>query len=286
MPKFTIVSNIKIAPDVFKLEVSAPLVAAKFRPGQFIVLRPLECSERVPLTIMRADRHQGTITLIVKAVGLSTRQLTHMQKGDEIADLLGPLGHPSEIDKFGTVVIVGGGVGTAVAFVVAEALHKAGNHVIALSGARDKENVILEKELREIADEVFITTDDGSYGRHGFVTDELRMMYEKGVQIDRVLAAGPLPMMKIVAEITRPYGTPTVVSLNPIMVDGIGMCGGCRALVGGKIVFVCVNGPEFDAHQVDFDSLMRRNNAYRDIEVQKEQACKLDDSIEEMKRHE
>jgi len=286
MPQFTVLSNNQIAPDIFRLQVSAPLVADKFQAGQFIVLRPLEISERLPLTIMRADREQGAIMLIVKAIGLSTRQLANMRPGDEIADLLGPLGHPSEIENYGTAVIVGGGVGTAVAFAVAEALHEAGNRVIALSGARDKDFVILEDDLRAIADEVIITTDDGSYGTHGFITDELRKLYDRGVQIDRVVAAGPLPMMKIIAEITRTHGTPTVVSLNPIMVDGIGMCGGCRALVGGKIVFVCVDGPEFDAHQVDFDSLMRRNEAYRGIEAQKEQTCKLDARIEAIKRNE
>ena len=286
MPQFTVLSNTKIAPDIVRLQVSAPLVAEKFRAGQFIVLRPQETSERLPLTIMRADREKGAITLIVKAIGLSTRQLAQMQPGDEVADLLGPLGHPSEIKNYGTAVIVGGGVGTAVAFAVAEALHEAGNRVIALSGARDKDYVILEDDLRAIADEVIITTDDGSYGTHGFITDELRDLYERGVQINRVVAAGPLPMMKIIADITRAHHTATVVSLNPIMIDGIGMCGGCRALVGGKIVFVCVDGPEFDAHQVDFDSLMRRNEAYRGIEAQKEHTCKLDARMEIIKRNE
>ena len=255
-------------------------MAEKFQAGQFIVLRPLATSERLPLTIMRADREQGVITLIVKAIGLSTRHLSQMTPGQHIADLLGPLGIPSEIRYFGQVAIVGGGVGTAVAFAVAEALHDAGNCIIVLSGARDKDFVILENDLDAIADELIITTDDGSYGRGGFITEELRQLYDKGIHIDRVVAAGPLPMMKIIADITRPHGTPTVVSLNPIMVDGIGMCGGCRALVGGKIVFVCVDGPEFDAHQVDFDSLMRRNEAYRRIEEQKEHDCKLDASIE------
>lgn len=283
---FKITSRQKIAPDVFRLEIEAPLVAAKFKAGQFIVLRPLETSERVPLTIMRADQEAGTITLIVKAIGLSTQQLCTLQEGDEIADLLGPLGKPSEIDKYGTVVIMGGGVGTAVAFAVAEALKKAGNRIITLSGSRNKDFVILEDDLREISDELVMATDDGSYGVKGFVTEQLKDLYNKGVQIDRVVAAGPLPMMRLIADITREHGTPTIVSLNPIMVDGIGMCGGCRALVGGKIVFVCVDGPEFDAHQVDFESLMRRNNAYRNIEQEKAHACKLDAKIAEMKKDE
>jgi ferredoxin/flavodoxin---NADP+ reductase len=276
MPPNKILSSQKIAPDIFRLEVSAPLVAAKFQAGQFIVIRPQADSERVPLTIMRADREAGSITLIVKAIGLSTKNLCKMDQNDEIADLLGPLGHPSEIKNFGTVAVVGGGVGTAVAFAVAESLKIAGNRIIALSGARDKDFVILENDFRSIADQMIITTDDGSYGKKGFITHELEALYTQGIQIDRVIAAGPLPMMKLVSEITRTYGTPTIVSLNPIMVDGIGMCGGCRAIVGGKIVFVCVDGPEFDAHQVDFESLIQRNTAYRAIEQQKEHDCKLD----------
>lgn len=281
---FEIKTKTKIAPDIFRFEIYAPLIAKKFQAGQFIVLRPLESSERVPLTIMKADREAGTITLIVKAIGLSTRQLAVLKEGDAVADLLGPLGKPSEIGKFGTVVVVGGGVGTAVAFAVAQTLKEAGNRIIIISGARDQSFVILEDDLREISDELIMATDDGSYGVKGFVTELLKDLYRKGEPIDRVIAAGPLPMMKLIADITREHGTPTIVSLNPIMVDGIGMCGGCRALVNGKIVFVCVEGPEFDAHQVDFDSLMRRNNAYRDIEQEKEHACKLDAQIEEMKR--
>ncbi|NPV41788.1 MAG: sulfide/dihydroorotate dehydrogenase-like FAD/NAD-binding protein [Anaerolineae bacterium] len=281
---FEIKTKTKIAPDIFRFEIYAPLIAKKFQAGQFIVLRPLESSERVPLTIMKANREAGTITLIVKAIGLSTRQLAELKEGDAVADLLGPLGKPSEIGKFGTVVVVGGGVGTAVAFAVAQTLKEAGNRIIIISGARDQSFVILEDDLREISDELIMATDDGSYGVKGFVTELLKDLYRKGEQIDRVIAAGPLPMMKLIADITREHGTPTIVSLNPIMVDGIGMCGGCRALVNGKIVFVCVDGPEFDAHQVDFDSLMRRNNAYRDIEQEKEHACKLDAQIEEMKR--
>ena len=277
---FEIKDKTKIAPDIYRLEIEAPLIAKKFKAGQFIVLRPLETSERVPLTIMKADPQAGTITLIVKAIGLSTRQLCALEKGQSVADLLGPLGKSSEIENYGTVVIVGGGVGTAVAFAVAQSLKEAGNRIITISGARDKSFVILEDDLREISDELIMATDDGSYGVKGFVTEQLKGLYARGEKIDRVIAAGPLPMMRFISDITREYKTPTVVSLNPIMVDGIGMCGGCRALVGGKIVFVCVDGPEFDAHQVDFDSLMRRNNAYRGIEQEKEHACKLEAEIE------
>ena len=277
---FEIKTKTKIAPDIYRLEIEAPLIAKKFKAGQFIVLRPLETSERVPLTIMKTDPQAGTITLIIKAIGLSTRQLCALEEGQQVADLLGPLGKPSDIENYGTVVIVGGGVGTAVAFAVAQSLKEAGNRIISISGARDESFVILEDDLREISDELIMATDDGSYGVKGFVTEHLRNLYERGEKIDRVIAAGPLPMMRFISDITREYNTPTVVSLNPIMVDGIGMCGGCRALVGGKIVFVCVDGPEFDAHQVDFDSLMRRNNAYRGIEQEKEHACKLEAEIE------
>jgi ferredoxin--NADP+ reductase len=273
---YEIVEKTKIAPDIFQLKVSAPLVANKFQAGMFIVLRPLENSERIPLTIMGADKKKGTITLIVKAIGLSTIQLTNLNQGDQIADLLGPLGHPSEIANFGTVLIVGGGVGTAVSFAVAEALKNAGNRIISIIGARNKDFMILEKEFTRISDEIFVLTDDGSYRKKGFVTEQLKDLYAEGREFQRVIAAGPLPMMRAVVNITREHGTPTIVSLNPIMVDGIGMCGGCRAKVGGKIVFVCVDGPEFDGLQVDFDSLMRRNNAYRNIEAQKGHDCLID----------
>jgi len=283
---FTIELKEKIAPDIFRLEIQAPLVAKKFKAGQFVVLRPFPTSERMPLTIMKANLNTGTIALIVKAIGLSTRQLCGMKVGDKVADLLGPLGKPSEINTFGTVAVIGGGVGTAVSFAVAQALKEAGNRIISLSGARDRSFVILEDDLRAISDELIITTDDGSYGIKGFITEELKKLFLRDDRIDRVIAAGPLPMMRLVADITRPYRTPTIVSLNPIMVDGIGMCGGCRALVGGKIVFVCVDGPEFNAHQVDFDSLMRRNESYRDIEKKKEHACKLDAQIKNMRNNE
>lgn len=276
---FQIIHKKKFAPDIFQFEVSAPLVAEKFQAGQFIVIRPLETSERIPLTIMKADKNAGTITLVVKAIGLSTLQLAGLNEGDQICDLLGPLGNPSEISRFGTVLVVGGGVGTAVTFAVAEALKNSGNRIISIIGARDKDFMILEDDFRMISDELYVLTDDGSYGKKGFVTEELKTLLTAGRKFDRVIAAGPLPMMRAIVEITRDYAIPTIVSLNPIMVDGIGMCGGCRAMVGGKIVFVCVDGPEFDGHQVDFDSLMRRNIAYRDIEARKEHECKIDEQI-------
>lgn len=283
---FEIKDKKKIAPDIYQLEVYAPLVAKKFLAGQFIVLRSLETSERIPLTIMRTDIENGTITLVIKAIGLSTKQLCGLNVGDSIADLLGPLGLPSQIDHFGTVAIVGGGVGTAVSFAVAESLKNAGNRIVSIIGARNKGFMILEDDFRTISDELYVMTDDGSYGKKGFVTKQLIDLYAQGMTFDRVITAGPIPMMRIVADITREYKTPTIVSLNPIMVDGIGMCGGCRAIVGGKIVFVCVDGPEFDAHQVDFESLIRRNNAYRNIEKEKEHACRLDAHIAESVKNE
>ncbi len=276
---YEIVGKNKIAPDIFRFEVHAPLVADKFQAGQFIVIRPLETSERIPLTIMKADRNAGTITLVVKAIGLSTLQLAGLNEGDQICDLLGPLGNPSEIGHFGTVLVVGGGVGTAVTYAVADSMKNAGNRIISIIGARDKDFMILEDEFRSISDELYVLTDDGSYGKKGFVTEELKILLSEGRKFDRVIAAGPLPMMHAIVEITRDYKIPTIVSLNPIMVDGIGMCGGCRAIVGGKIVFVCVDGPEFDGHKVDFESLMRRNVAYRDIEARKEHECKIDEQI-------
>lgn len=278
---YEIIEKKKIAPDIFHFKVSTPRIAKKFLAGQFVVLRPFENSERIPLTIMHADREKGTISLIVKAIGLSTKQMAKLNEGDAFADVLGPLGHPSEIEKFGTVMIVGGGVGTAVSFAVAESLRKAGNKIVSIIGASNKDFMILEEEFAAISDELFVMTDDGSYGIKGFVTKQLEKLYEQGREFDRVIAAGPLPMMRAVVDITRRYETPTIVSLNPIMVDGIGMCGGCRAVVDGKIVFVCVDGPEFDGHKVDFDSLMRRNNAYRNIEEQKEHDCRLDVQLTE-----
>ena len=273
---YEILEKKKIAPDIFRFEVFAPLVADKFQAGQFIVLRPLESSERIPLTIMQSNREKGTITLIVKAIGLSTKQLAGLAEGEAICDLLGPLGQPSEIQKFGKVLVIGGGVGTAVSFAVAKSLREAGNKIVSIIGARNKELMILEDEFRLISDKLFLLTDDGSYGEKGFVTEKLKVLLAEEHKFDRVIAAGPLPMMRAVVEMTREMHLPTIVSLNPIMVDGIGMCGGCRAIIDGEIKFVCVDGPEFDGHLVDFDSLMIRNAAYRDIESRKEHECQID----------
>lgn len=255
-----------IGPETKLFRIEAPLIASKQKPGQFIILRVLPDGERIPLTIADSDVNEGSITIIAQGIGKTTKQLNTLNTGDYIQDLVGPLGKPSHIEKFGTAVSIGGGVGTAIAYSTAKALKQAGNEVISIIGGRSKEFVILENEMKKIADELIITTDDGTYGKKGFVTDRLKEIIDSGKKIDLVLAIGPIPMMKAIAEMTRPYGIKTIVSLNPIMVDGTGMCGGCRAVVDGKPVFVCVDGPEFDAHQVDFSILTQRNKIYGEQE--------------------
>jgi len=250
-----------LAPNIKRFEISAPKIAEKRKAGQFVIIRINEVGERIPLTIVDSDTSKGTITIIVQGIGKTTKELNSLETGDYILDVVGPLGKPSHIENFGTAISIGGGVGTAIAYPTAVALKEAGNHTISIIGGRTKEFVILEKEMREICDEVFITTDDGSYGKHGFVTDMLKELIDQR-KIDFVLAIGPIPMMKAVAEVTIEKNITTVVSLNPVMVDGTGMCGGCRATVDGKTVFVCVDGPEFDAHKVDFETLGRRNRTY------------------------
>jgi ferredoxin--NADP+ reductase len=251
-----------LAPEVKYFRVEAPKVARKRRAGQFVIVRVVETGERNPLTIADADPEAGWIALIVQGVGKTTRSLNLLEVGDSILDLAGPLGTPSEVENFGKVVVVGGGVGTAIIYPNAVALVDGGNDVIAIIGGRSGDFVILEDELREICREVYPTTDDGRYGLHGFVTDKLKELIDTGGKIDRVLTAGPVPMMQAVAEVTRPHGIETVASLNPIMIDGTGMCGGCRVTVGGETKFACIDGPEFDAHDVDFDVLQLRNTTY------------------------
>ncbi|MGZ5384623.1 MAG: sulfide/dihydroorotate dehydrogenase-like FAD/NAD-binding protein [Acidimicrobiia bacterium] len=255
-----------LAPDVRYLRVKAPKIAKRRQPGQFVIVRPSSEGERIPLTIADADPVEGWIGLICQGVGKTTHQLNTAVAGDRIPDVAGPLGMPSRIELYGNVIAIGGGVGTAIAYPTAAALKQAGNRVVAIIGGRSREYVILEDEMRAAVDEVYPTTDDGSYGYHGFVTGKLADLITSGPPIDLVLAIGPIPMMKAVADLTRPHAIETVVSLNPIMVDGTGMCGGCRVEIGGKTKFACVDGPEFDAHLVDFDLLARRNLAYRDFE--------------------
>lgn len=255
-----------LAPQVKLFRLEAPAIARKRKAGQFVILRVHEAGERIPLTIADSDHESGSITLIVQGVGKTTRLLNEKEAGDAILDVVGPLGMPSEVEDFGTVVVIGGGLGTAIAYPTARALKEAGNHVIAIIGGRSREFVILEDEMRAISDEVYVTTDDGSYAEKGFVTDRLKALIEGGRQINYVLAIGPIPMMNAVAGVTKPHGIKTVVSLNPVMVDGTGMCGGCRVLVNGENKFACVDGPEFDAHQVDFRLLSTRNAMYREAE--------------------
>lgn len=255
-----------LAPGIKRFVIEAPRIARKQEPGQFVILRINEQGERIPLTIESSDPLQGTISIVVQSVGKTTCLLHSLQTNDAIADVVGPLGKPSEVAKFGTVVVIGGGVGTAMAYPTAAALKRAGNHVISIIGARNKELVILEREMRAVSDALVVTTDDGSCGQKGLVTDKLRELIQEGAHIDLVLAVGPVVMMRAVAELTRPKQIRTVVSLNPIMIDGTGMCGGCRVLVDGKSQFACVDGPEFDAHRVNFDVLVQRNAMYREAE--------------------
>lgn len=265
MAKILFKSN--LAPSVYEFLVDAPLIAHKCQPGQFVMIRTDEDSERIPLTIADFDREKGTITLIVQAVGNTTKHLCEtFEEGDDILDVVGPLGHPSEMGRFGTVVCVGGGIGVAPVYPIARAYHELGNKVISIVGARSKDLIIWRDKMQAISDELIITTDDGSEGHKGFVTDPLREMLEKGEKIDLVLAIGPVIMMKNVSATTKPFGTKTTVSLNTIMVDGTGMCGGCRVMVGNENKFACVDGPEFDGHLVDFANLMQRQMMYKDQE--------------------
>lgn len=261
----TIIEKAQLAQDIFLFRIREPLIAAKRKAGQFIILRTSEKGERIPLTIVDSDTDKGTITIVFQVVGKTTFMLSRMQAGDEIRDIAGPLGRPTDIERLGRVAVVGGGIGIAVAYPIAKAMKEAGSGVIALLGARSSNLLILEREVRAVADRVLVTTDDGSAGRKGFVTGSLKEILEEA-KTDLVLAIGPVPMMKAVSDLTRPYGVKTVVSLNPIMVDGTGMCGACRVLVGGRIRFACVDGPEFDGHEVDFADLSMRLTAYRDQE--------------------
>ena len=252
-------------PGITRLRIDAPRVAKHWRAGQFVIIRPTARSERIPLTIAAADPHAGWIEVIVQAVGRTTMAIAATPAGGDLCDVVGPLGVPSDLETYGHVVVVGGGVGTAVAYPTAVALAAAGNRVTVIVGGRSRDLVILEAEMRAAGLEVIVTTDDGSAGLHGLVTDALATIIETD-RPDRVVAAGPIPMMQAVAAATRTKGIPTMASLNPIMVDGTGMCGGCRVRVDGEVRFACIDGPEFDAHKVDFDVLTLRNRAYREFE--------------------
>lgn len=267
-----IVSKAQLSPNVTRLDVSAPRLAQIRKAGQFVIVRKGEGAERIPLTIADSDPARGTITLVIQAVGKSTKELVALEVGQSIQDIAGPLGHPTELIEKGRAVCVGGGVGTAVVFPIAQALSRKGVQVTSVIGGRSKEWVIFEPELRALGD-VVVCTDDGSHGRKGFVTQAAADLLVAG-GIDVVYAVGPVPMMRAVAELTRPYKVHTIVSLNPLMVDGTGMCGGCRVSVEGKPLFACVDGPEFDGHKVDFGLLQDRGTTYRDFEqVANTKAC-------------
>lgn len=272
-----IVEKRTLSADVILIKVRAPLIAEERKPGQFVIVQQdTDHGERIPLTIADADPVAGTVTLIFQVVGNSTRRLATLEKGDAIQNLLGPLGRPTHIEKFGTVICVGGGIGVAPMHPIAQGMKLAGNRVIAILGARNKSLVILEEEMRRIADEIVICTDDGSYGRKALVTEPLRELCGATPKPDLVVAIGPPIMMKACSEATRPFGVSTLCSLNAIMVDGTGMCGGCRVTVGSKTHFVCVDGPEFDGHQVDFDNLMQRLRSYKPREAHDDHRCKID----------
>ena len=273
---YRIVKKRVLNPTVTLMEVEAPLVARKAEPGQFIILRVDENGERIPLTIADYDREKGTVTIIFQIVGATTEKLNHKEEGDYLQDFVGPLGKATETEGLKRVAVVGGGVGTAIAYPVAKKLHDVGCHVDLIVGFRNKDLIILEDEFRAASTNFIIGTDDGSYGKKALVTDLLREQIEAGVKYDRVIAIGPVIMMKFVCQLTKEYNIPTVVSMNPIMIDGTGMCGGCRLTVGGETKFACVDGPEFDGHLVDFDEAMARGAMYKDFERHAyEETCNL-----------
>ena len=274
---FKILKKEELSPNVYAMEIDAPRVAKKAEPGQFIVLRVDEKGERIPLTIANFDRETGRILIVFQVIGASTMELAALNEGDSVLDFVGPLGRPSEIGKLdGTMVVVGGGIGVAPTFPIARAMKEAGNKVIAIMGAKTKDILVMEDEMKEVTDEIIVTTDDGSRGIKGFVTNAVQALVDRGEKIAQITAIGPVIMMKSVADATRELGIKTVVSLNPIMVDGTGMCGGCRVTVGDETKFACVDGPEFDGHLVDFKGLMSRQRMYRDMEAEeKDHVCKI-----------
>ncbi len=273
---YKIVRKKALNPTVTLMEVDAPLVARKAEPGQFIILRVDEDGERIPLTVADFDREKGTITIIFQIVGAATEKLNHLNEGECIHDFVGPLGVASHTEGLKKVAVVGGGVGCAIAYPIAKKLHKLGCEVHSIVGFRNKDLVILEDEFKAVSDELKMMTDDGSYGTKGLVTDALKSLIDAGNRYDEVIAIGPLIMMKFVCKLTKEYGIKTVVSMNPIMIDGTGMCGGCRLTVGGETKFACVDGPDFDGHLVDFDEAMERGSMYREFEQHKrEEVCNL-----------
>ncbi len=273
---FKILKKKILNPTVTLMEVDAPLVAKKAEPGQFIILRVDADGERIPLTVADYDREKGTITIIFQIVGATTEKLNHLEEGDCIHDFVGPLGVPSHTEGLKKVAVVGGGVGCAIAYPIAKKLHNNGAEVHSIVGFRNKDLVILEDEFKAVSDVMKLMTDDGTYGEKGLVTDALKALIDEGNNYDEVIAIGPLIMMKFVCKLTKERGIKTVVSMNPIMIDGTGMCGGCRLTVGGETKFACVDGPDFDGHLVDFDEAMERGTMYKEFETKKrEETCRL-----------
>lgn len=265
---FTIQKKECLSSGIYRYEIEAPRLARKTQPGQFVILRTDERGERIPLTVADFDQDKGSITLIFQVVGASTELLARMEEGDALLDLVGPLGQPSHIAAgIGTVVCVGGGIGIAPVYPIARGMKEAGNRIISILGAKSRDLLIMEEEMRAVSDEVLVTTNDGSYEIEGFVTTALKELFERGEKIDLIYAIGPVVMMKNMVETARPWGVKTIVSLNPVMVDGTGMCGGCRVEVGGKTKFACVDGPEFDGAGVDFAQLSARQGMYREMEA-------------------
>lgn len=274
---FRIVRKEVLNPSVKLIEVEAPYIARKAEPGQFIILRVSEEGERIPLTIADYDRQRGIVTVIFQEVGKTTKQLGSLEQGDFLLDFVGPLGVASHLEGYRKAAVIGGGLGTAIAYPQAKKLYSLGAEVDVITGFRNSELIILENELKAVSTRLFVTTDDGSNGNKGFVTDVLKKLLEEGNRYDLVIAIGPLIMMKMVSLLTKPYGIKTIVSMNPVMIDGTGMCGGCRVTVGGKTKFACVDGPDFDGHEVDFDEAMRRQAMYKSQEKlsMEEHNCKL-----------
>lgn len=263
---YKIVTKKVLNPQIFLMEVQAPLIARRAEPGQFIILRIDEYGERVPFTIADFDREKGTITIIVQIVGKTTQDLSKLEEGDEILDFAGPLGVPTKLEGLKKVAVIGGGLGTAIAYPQAKKLHALGAEVTVITGFRNKDLIILEDEVKAVSDRCIIATDDGSNGNQGFVTDKLKELLDAGEKFDEVIAIGPLIMMKFVCKLTEQYNVPTTVSMNPVMIDGTGMCGGCRVIVGGETKFACVDGPDFDGHKVDWDAAMNRGKMFKDYE--------------------
>lgn len=283
-----VVDNIQIGPQIWKMRVKTPKLVSKARAGQFVILRVNEQGERVPMSIAGLDRENGLLTIIYQVVGKTSALMTTVPAGGQIIDCVGPLGLPSHAEKWGTAILVGGGIGIAPIYPIARAWKASGNKLYTIIGARTKNILFYEGEHRQVADKLFVCTDDGSYGHHGFVSDVLKQIIDSGEKIDMILAIGPVPMMRVVSNLTKPYGIPTWVSLNPLMVDGTGMCGGCRVALGNTTKFACVDGPDFDGHLVDFDLLTKRLSAYKEQESESfhrfldSPGCKLADSIREL----